>query len=98
MENGGALHLHDNIGNPPTNVTITRTAFADNHADFSGYNTIQVNREGHPTVAVPCPTPGTTCTPTWCTGGGTGCAPDDSKRCCFSDVDYESLTVTLPNN
>eukprot|EP01045_Picozoa_sp_COSAG04_P042121 COSAG04_NODE_13146_length_618_cov_1.175337_1_plen_73_part_00 len=38
--------------------------------------------------AVPCPAPGKACPDLW---------HDGTTRCCF-DGDYESLTVTLPNN
>ena len=70
-----------------TNVTITRTAFADNHAD-NAYNIaddIYIWRKNN-LVAVPCPAPGKGCD-----------THDGTTRCCF-DGGYESLTVTLPNN
>ena len=73
-----------------TSVTISRTAFADNHADAIG-DDIEIWRDGHKNGgsnqgAVPCPAPGKACYPV----GGT-------TRCCF-DGGYESLTVILPSN
>ena len=87
---GGALHLRSGNQQQPfaTNVTISRTAFGDNHADGNGGtdgNDVYIwhdNNQG----AVPCPAPGTACD-----------AYSGTTRCCI-DGDYASLNVTLPSN
>ena len=69
-----------------TDVTITRTTFADNHADAPWGDDILVWRDGDNQGAVPCPTPGKVCD-----------KHGRTTSCCFDDH-YESLTVTLPSN
>eukprot|EP01047_Picozoa_sp_COSAG01_P063226 COSAG01_NODE_8157_length_2898_cov_1.780993_2_plen_414_part_00 len=93
---GGALYLlqdavplarvYTNLLHPfAANVTISRTAFADNHVDnhvghgFGG--DIRIYYYNNNQGAVPCPPPGKLQLP--------GCS---------FDGDYESLTVTLPSS
>ena len=69
---GGALHLNSNSQQDPfaTNVTISRTAFVNNHADNNFGSDIYVWR-GDNQGAVPCPTPGKLCAEGF-VGGGDG--------------------------
>eukprot|EP01045_Picozoa_sp_COSAG04_P001481 COSAG04_NODE_50_length_31170_cov_2.965080_12_plen_94_part_00 len=88
---GGALQMTNNDHKQPfrTNVTITHTTFADNHADNNVGNDIHIWRDqqyGVNAGAVPCLAPGKACD-----------AYSGTTRCCF-DGDHDSLTVTLPSN
>ena len=84
---GGALYLQSDSQQHPsaTNVTISRTTFADNHADYHMGDDVYIWRDNNQ-GAVPCSPPGEACD-----------AYDGTTRCCFADND-ESLTVTLPSN
>ena len=89
---GGALHLEsDNQFDPfADNVTITRTTFANNHADTAG-DDIFIRRDALGAAscpAVPCPAPGKACK----------AASGDATPCCFDFDGEESPTLTLPSN
>ena len=81
----GALTLVSASRQDPfaTNVTISRTAFADNHADATG-DDIEIWRDGDNQGAVPCPAPGKACPGPW---------HDGTTRCCIDGDGTWNLTL-----